>query len=750
VERSFAPTDGGRDRITLRLWDPTSRSGAALTIAMLREIARSQSPFDASAVAPRAFGWRQPAGGKRETFVVFRPHGAWIIQAMYTAAAARPRAAVARTLRQVVREQLERPAPAPARFRIPPVARYLDELLLSAPSSGGRSFVRIPSLSGLVDREWARRTADPAGAAALLAEDVRIVARVWGSPADGTRVAVMLGDAGSDGRAAAILHNQSRFGVLDADADTVTTSDSRGRRISIAARQGQFVVLVAAAAEEGGQSIAARALAAQRRRLPDGATSPRSWSVTDNVLSLFGSILMLLLAFAGVRLFVIRVMRTTVRVPPAGGLPRDRRVSATRAGMRLRAAGVVVLVVDWCLPFLGVDVPAGAWLPYALLVLVLSLPFVPRLIERARHRRGSVQPRPPRPVPVESVTSEALHLRNTGVVLGLVLLAIVAAGLSLVFYSPPAATALLCAAATIVLLKRRRERGRRGVALMLGRRRLLPSVVIALISVAAAAVALGATVLLAGSTALDDSLAESDVRRQGGSGAGTGTALMLYAVTTSVVAVLGFRLARYTARLRADELRKVDKRRQVLYLRGFADDKLKIPTIVSGRRPLLELLSPFPNERYEAIVGWSLDRAGPTVSIAAPEARMGSLGAARARVGPAEDWRDVVTGEMEASGVIAISLGRTPGLQWELWRLVERGLLDRVMILFPPVTEYELRGRWQAVAPMFGAHSLPLDPASTLVVTFDEGRLCAITADRRDEAGYRAAIAHALPRIVDP
>jgi hypothetical protein len=117
VERSFAPTDGGRDRITLRLWDPTRRSGAAFTIAMLREIARSQSPFDASAVAPRAFGWRQPAGGKRETFVVFRPHGAWIIQAMYTAAAARPRAAVARTLRQVVREQLERPAPAPARTR---------------------------------------------------------------------------------------------------------------------------------------------------------------------------------------------------------------------------------------------------------------------------------------------------------------------------------------------------------------------------------------------------------------------------------------------------------------------------------------------------------------------------------------------------------------------------------------------------------------------------------------------------------
>jgi hypothetical protein len=63
-----------------------------------------------------------------------------------------------------------------------------------------------------------------------------------------------------------------------------------------------------------------------------------------------------------------------------------------------------------------------------------------------------------------------------------------------------------------------------------------------------------------------------------------------------------------------------------------------------------------------------------------------------------------------------------------------------------------LRARWNAVRSILGQSdgnpaTLPIDPALVLVAVIEEGLAFVFTADQRDEAGYRAAVAAAVARI---
>jgi hypothetical protein len=330
--------------------------------------------------------------------------------------------------------------------------------------------------------------------------------------------------------------------------------------------------------------------------------------------------------------------------------------------------------------------------------------------------------------------------------MGVALLALATFALASLPYSLPLAVAAAALVPALVVVRRRAERPARWVRVGLRRPRLIRSALIAVASVLALTVAALFAIFAATTAVFGPSLAQADLEREGIELARTSG---VFALALPLLAAFAFRVARRQARLRAEELGRFDDRPLVLYLRGFADDKLKIPNIVSGRRPVVELLSPFPSESYEAIAAWALNAAGPTVAIAPPGTGLGSLGAAREYADDEEGWQALVARRMDESGVVALSLGRSEGLLWELRQLVERNLLGRALILFPPVGDAELRARWAAAAPALGAASAgpPLDPASTLVAVYDGDRLHAFTADQRDEAGYRAAIAAALERV---
>ena len=108
-----------------------------------------------------------------------------------------------------------------------------------------------------------------------------------------------------------------------------------------------------------------------------------------------------------------------------------------------------------------------------------------------------------------------------------------------------------------------------------------------------------------------------------------------------------------------------------------------------------------------------------------------------------------VESRIDEAAIVAISLSATDGLLREVRVATERALA-RIVLIFPPVAADELRRRWAAVRAEIAIGvdtALPLDPALILCAYFHERRVVAVVADRRDEAGYRAAITRAAGRV---
>ena len=223
---------------------------------------------------------------------------------------------------------------------------------------------------------------------------------------------------------------------------------------------------------------------------------------------------------------------------------------------------------------------------------------------------------------------------------------------------------------------------------------------------------------------------------------------VVFGIGGFVVAVIGgwlFRIARALGRSGTKRLLQVDHRRSVLYLRSFDDDSLQLPTIASPRRPLFELFTLRGTNPFEESVAWELNSYGPVVAVGRPGRSLASLGAALEHLSN-ETWRDQVASRMEDAAIIAIAIGETAGLAWELGEVVAGGHLPKTFFVFPPVAPAAMARRWDHTAaslvhaghavgslptPLALVHTVRINPDGTSQVTF---------AKRRDEATYRTAV----------
>ena len=105
---------------------------------------------------------------------------------------------------------------------------------------------------------------------------------------------------------------------------------------------------------------------------------------------------------------------------------------------------------------------------------------------------------------------------------------------------------------------------------------------------------------------------------------------------------------------------------------------------------------------------------------------------------------------MEDAQVIAIAIGETAGLAWELEHVVSRGHLAKTFFVFPPVDPADIGRRWEHTSASLAeagqvvgslpvalglVHTVRIDADGTTTVTF---------ARRRDEATYRTAVDRTL------
>ena len=204
------------------------------------------------------------------------------------------------------------------------------------------------------------------------------------------------------------------------------------------------------------------------------------------------------------------------------------------------------------------------------------------------------------------------------------------------------------------------------------------------------------------------------------------------------------KVARSSAHLNAAQLRKRDKRPQLLYLRGFGDDTLRLKAIVSPRRPAIEAIYPIVHDRWESVIAHATDHFGPLVSIARPEGNLRSLGAAR-EFAPAEgDWLDYVMDEAARSQAIVLSLGLSDGVARELKALKQTELLARTVLVIPPVARKDMDQRWELLCSSIDRPDLLVyRPYGILALVVGQEVTCFSTG-RRDEASYRVALRRSL------
>jgi hypothetical protein len=689
--------------LELTLWDPGPGSGSVDFLwAWLTAPTETEEPFDASALHPDARGLRErfDVGGEAwEAYGIYVRNGGLVIRANHEAPVmAVPLPTIRARLGELVSAQLRRPTIAEPTDEVPPEADHLRSLSLQDPgvAPGGHALHHLPRSSGPLTPHLLAELgvdADQRGIWGDLGGGARGYLQHWGDPIGGTDLRLLLIDHGSPRRAGSAL-GHARSGLASRSG------------FETFAREGA----VAAVSSEPVDGVWLAMLFARRGHL----------GVVVGVSSVQSDEALLELA--------ARTLDEQLRLLPPGDEEATDPIAAVEVHGEALGAALAVLGM-----------------------LALYRVVGGRFLRRTR-RLALPDVLPERAI---TVAPQARRLRRGGAATGLALFLAAAVALAgLVPYTWPAGGAWsgavgLVAIPVIVAYRRRRERPsrprRRGVV----RLRMVRAGMIAVVGVAAVfgAMFVVAVYIMASVGGVSPELRETGT---------TTEVLQLIALTVGpgllLVAALTLRVSRREARLRAGELRRLDRRRPVLYLRGFADDILRVPAIVSGRRPTIEFFWPALRDLFENVVTWELDAAGPPVAIAPPGTKLASLGAAREHAPAEQDWLAYVEEEIGKAAIVVVSIGRTEGLLLELSAIRACAAERRTVLLFPPVADDELRHRWAVARDRLllaeGAVDLPLSPALVLAAVLDDdGRIVAITADQRDEAGYRAAVRAALERV---
>jgi hypothetical protein len=229
------------------------------------------------------------------------------------------------------------------------------------------------------------------------------------------------------------------------------------------------------------------------------------------------------------------------------------------------------------------------------------------------------------------------------------------------------------------------------------------------------------------------------------------TGLVASGLGLLVLGAVIFGFARRLSSADARRLMRRDPRTPVLYLRSFGDDRLRLWAATLGRPSLVERFTLRRSNRFEEVLVRYLSRYGPVIAVNPPGTWMAPLRAARETVDSA-DWQSVVAGWMAQSALFVFLAPANPvtdGLEWELRALGDHGQWDKALAVVPPVPADQLQARWRAFGTAIGwlwpfSVAGPLADPGALLLAFRHGRWGMISADRRTEWSYAAALNWAL------
>jgi hypothetical protein len=172
-----------------------------------------------------------------------------------------------------------------------------------------------------------------------------------------------------------------------------------------------------------------------------------------------------------------------------------------------------------------------------------------------------------------------------------------------------------------------------------------------------------------------------------------------------------------------------------LLLRSFADD----PSALPNRNPFLWFL-PLRKIRLEEALAGALVGAGTLIAIGKPGEKLPRLGADRFYFAD-HDWQDFVKNAIRQSQAVAMVVGLTVWIKWELQTLIDSETVEHLLAFLPP-GESLLQQRWETIAGMleptrWGEVAASLDASRLLAASFrPNGDIVAMTSEHRTALAY--------------
>lgn len=144
----------------------------------------------------------------------------------------------------------------------------------------------------------------------------------------------------------------------------------------------------------------------------------------------------------------------------------------------------------------------------------------------------------------------------------------------------------------------------------------------------------------------------------------------------------------------------------IVYLRSFDDDRLKIPSIIIDG-PAGGFFK--TKQSFEHIIAKLPDLYGcRLVAIGRPGERFMPLGAVRTYY-PDDEWQSAVETSVHRAKAIVLIAGSTTGLDWEIKHLREWRVLDKCLVILPPIEDFdESYERYQHVHSLLAPNQSPI------------------------------------------
>lgn len=211
--------------------------------------------------------------------------------------------------------------------------------------------------------------------------------------------------------------------------------------------------------------------------------------------------------------------------------------------------------------------------------------------------------------------------------------------------------------------------------------------------------------------------------------------LIVAGITLLPLGAVCYRAGKKGTVVSADVIMSRDNRAPVLYLRSFEFDKFTAnPT--GAATQVTELLNLWESRLYkfspyqllgtiklqtaEEILSAALSKVGPCIAVDDPNLDKPVLGFSRLKL-PHDEWQSEVESLMQASGLVVLCAGSTPGLMWELERVAKNVARERLLILIAPSTPEEWWGRAEKIfdqrLPKFIS---PVDRSFCGIIYFDQ------------------------------